>query len=140
MRNEILIQDNCVCAGQRLTIICSIVGLGSTVWKGSSFNCQLSGNEISLLHNDFRTNSAEGDCNNGEIMAQGLVILRQDCFRSQLTIVPTLSTNGQTVDCVYDNGAVESAIGQVVVNLTTGLIIIILIVIMRLSLVPGPLL
>ena len=71
-------------------------------------------------------------------MAQGLEILGQDCFRSQLTIVPRLSTNGQTVDCVYDNGAVESAIGQVVVNLTIGLIIIILIVIVRLSLVPGP--
>ena len=92
------------------------------MWKGSSFNCPLSGNEISLLHNDFHTNSAEGDCNNGEIVAQRLEILGQDCFRSQLMIVPSLSTNRQTVDCVYDNGAVEATIGQVVVNLTIGLI------------------
>ena len=118
-KNELLIRSDCICPGRSLQITCSVVGLGSTVWEGTTFDCPSSENKISLFHTGFATNSSVGSCNDG-ITARGLSVSGQNCFLSEVTIIPSSATNGQTVTCNYDNGETSMPIGTVTVNLTTG--------------------
>ena len=117
-RNEVLVQSECTCPGHILRIICSIVGGGSTVWQGSAFECPPS-DEIFLLHSDFANNGAEGECNNGAIVARAQSVIG-DCFNSQLTVLISASMQGQTLQCRRDTGLVITLIGNTTINITRG--------------------
>ena len=122
IRNEItLISSDCSCPGQSIQITCSVIGVGFTVWQGSTFNCPSSQNEISLRHISFASNNAVGECNG--ITARGLGVSEQNCYLSQLTLVLS-TTSSQTVTCIYDDLTDLITIGEVVVNLTTGKLLI----------------
>ena len=115
----ILNQSECTCPGSFLIATCSVVGGGSTVWLGSAFECSPL-DEILLLHSNYASNGAEGECNNGDIVARSQGVVGRDCFVSQLTVLVTLSMHGKSLQCVYDNGVDITIIGNVTINVTRG--------------------
>ena len=104
------------------------MGLGSTVWSGTAFDCPERGNEILLRHSQFESGGAVGECNNGMIIGHfhnrtfdGL----NSKYTSQLTIqLPSLNaTNntleGKTVECIYDNGMMVTVIDTHTITYTS---------------------
>ena len=93
---------------------CSVTGEGSTVWRGSAFDCPSSNDSIILRHTTAY-NATSGTCNNGFITWRGVSVVG-DCFISQLSIdiwayIPDLE--GTNITCVYDNGSIEVVIGTI---------------------------
>ena len=120
--------SECVCPGRELRLECTVVGLGSTVWSGTAFDCPGQGNEILLHHSQFESGRAVGECNNGMIIGRfhnrtfdGL----NSKYTSQLTIqLPSLNaTNntleGKTVECIYDNGTMGTVIDTHTITYTS---------------------
>ena len=94
-----------------LTFECTVDGAGSTVWKGSNFDCTSSNNEINLLHSRFTSvEGARGVCNNGVIQAWNLKV-ENNYYTSHLTFGAELYTGD--VRCFYDNGTQESIVGNI---------------------------
>lgn len=92
----------------------------ATVWRGSAFDCPENGNTIILLHNDFSNGMAHGDCNNGDIIAQG-VSSSGDVLTSRLSVMVTSSLDGKRVECAVDNGSMTTIVHNSTIQLTTGL-------------------
>ena len=88
------------------------------MWQGSAFECPPS-DEIFLLHSNFANNGAEGECNNGAIVARAQDVTG-DCFYSQLTVLISASMQGQTIQCLHDTGLVIALIGRTTINITRG--------------------
>ena len=115
-----MVLSECVCPGRELRLVCTVVGIGSTAWSGTAFDCPgQAHNEILLRHSQFESGRAVGECNNGMIIGRfhnrtfdGL----NSKYTSQLTIqLPSLNaTNntleGKTVECIYDNGTTATVI------------------------------
>ena len=115
------VQTGCACLGHPLIFQCSTVGGGTTVWQGSAFNCPLSSDEIHLLHSQFQSRNAVGNCNGGAIIGQALRIEEPDCFVSQLTITNiTMSFNGKRVECLHDNGRATNIIDMTEITVIYG--------------------
>ena len=92
--------NTCNCIGDTLTFECTIMTGRGTIWRGSAFNCDSSGNEIILL------NSSDDDetCNGG--MITGQVIRREgNNYTSQLNVVFSSDLIGRTIECASDNGS-----------------------------------
>ena len=120
--------SECVCPGRELRLECTVVGVGSTVWSGTAFDCPERGNEILLRHSQFESGGAVGECNNGMIIGHfhnrtfdGL----NSKYTSQLTIqLPSLNaTNNtleeKTVECIYDNGTTVTVIDTHTITYTS---------------------
>ena len=114
-----MVLSECVCPGRELRLECTVVGIGSTVWSGTAFDCPERGNEILLRHSQFESGGAVGECNNGMIIGHFHNRTFDDLnskYTSQLTIqLPSLNaTNntleGKTVECIYDNGTMVTVI------------------------------
>ena len=92
--------NTCNCVGDTLTFECTVMTGRGTIWRGSAFNCDSSGNEIILL------NSSDGDetCNSG--MITGRVIKREgNNYTSQLNVTFSSDLIGRTIECASDNGS-----------------------------------
>ena len=117
-----MVLSECVCPGRELRLQCTVVGGGITKWSGTAFDCSGQSNVILLRHSQFELGRATGECNNGMHMIIGHNLNRtfdgpSSTFTSQLIIhLPLLNpTNntleGETVECIFDNGLREMTIG-----------------------------
>ena len=124
-RNDLtlLTRISCVCPGHQLLYECTIVGsaLQYTVWKGSvlAMDCN---SEVSLRHGQFiESGYTNATCNGGDVFAR-IVNITESCYISQLIVNTSLSLNGKSVECAFDNGATEETVNSMVIRLTTGAI------------------
>ena len=117
---QLVVLSECVCPGKELRLQCTAVGGGTTVWRGTAFDCLEQSNVIVLRHIQFESGEATGVCNNGMIIGRNLNRTSDglnSTFTSQLTIhLPLLNaTNntleGKTVECIFDDGLHEMSIG-----------------------------
>ena len=116
------LQSDCTCLGFPLYYQCIVVGIGTTVWQGSVFNCPLSSDEIQLPHDQFQRNLIEY-CNNGGIVGKALRTESPNKFISQLAILNVTSAmNGTTIECVHDDGYTTRVIDKAEIAITTGII------------------
>ena len=117
---EFKISSDCSCRGYITSFQCDVTGEGYTVWRGSAFDCQLSGNEILLLHSNFVGGTVR-TCNNGKIVGRSLGVTN-NCYASQLDVNITTEMEGRTVECVYESGSsAEVIIGSSLLSITTGI-------------------
>ena len=99
-----MVTSTCACPDYSITVTCTVVGSGATVWMGSAFSCPSTNNEIILLHNRFNnSNGAHGSCNNGDIQGTTLEA-GNNSYTSKLEIKLTADILGSAIGCVYDNG------------------------------------
>ena len=115
-----LITSDCTCPGYTQVYECIVVGdfVGTTVWQGTALNCEV-GTVINLLHSEFISQEgAFGNCNDGGIVGCSLRI-ENNRYTSQLGVVVTNDMSGETIECVYDNGATTTEIGNYSINLTS---------------------
>ena len=125
---NLLRHNGCICPGDEVVYECTLCGGVATVWTGSLFNCTLSDDKITLRHSQFET--ASGACNNEEITASSVrldTVNCSQCFVSQVRFLASNAENNKTILCNYFNGTSEIVIDSATVTLTTGNIIIILI-------------
>ena len=116
--------SECVCPGKELRLECTVVGGGSTVWRGTAFDHTCRSDGIVLRHSQFES-GVKGFCNNGMITGRNVNRTFDDpnsTYISQLTIQLPLrnDTNntleeGKTVECIYDDGHHEMIIGTYMV-------------------------
>ena len=121
----LLTRTSCVCPGHQLLYECTIVGsaLQYTVWKGGvlAMDCN---SEVSLRHGQFiESGYTNATCNGGDVFAR-IVNITESCYISQLIVNTSLSLNGKSVECAFDNGAIEETVNSMVIRLTTGAITI----------------
>ena len=93
---------DCACPGYTLTFECTVMGGSGTIWRGTTFSCAESNDEIILLHSRFGLIGAFGTCNNGTVMAQG-IRAENDSYTSQLSIIVSSDVIGKSIECVYDD-------------------------------------
>ena len=94
--------------------------IGTTVWKGSAFNC--TAGEISLVHQDFTPESGpRGECNNGSIVAIGRRLgTNNECCTSRLTVRVTTDMIGKSIECFHDKVVNTTLVGSVSIKTHTG--------------------
>ena len=121
-QENVVLRSHCICPGYPLLAECTVVGsiTGTTVWRGSAFNCAEAGNEISLLHGRFL--SSEAVCNSGLIVGRGVTIQNSSCYTSQLQVMINSVMIGRTIECVHDNVGSETTIDSLTIS-TVGKII-----------------
>ena len=111
--------NDCTCPGYITSFQCTVMGDGYTVWNGSAFDCNPSGNEILLLHVNY-VNGAVRTCNNGRIIGRSLGVANER-YASRLDVNVTTEMEGKTVECVYESGSsAEIIIGFLLLSITTG--------------------
>ena len=94
------------------------MGGSSTVWTGSAFNCLHRNNEITLLHNRFKSAyGTNNSCNNGAIVGQSLFVEGNN-YTSQLNVTVTPEIAGKTVMCISDNGTTTMLLFSLVIPST----------------------
>ena len=116
--DQLVVLSECACPGGELRLEYTVVGLGSTVWSGTAFDCPGQGDEILLRHTQFES-GVEGQCTNGMIIGHShnrTFDGPNSKFTSQLIIhLPLLNaTNtleGKTVECIYDDGTTTTVTG-----------------------------
>ena len=92
------------CPGEVVNYTCTVVDttgnppLGSSVWRGTAFNCPTSSNVISLSHPLFSASAASGTCTNGAITAENVGVV-DNCFTSRLMVTASVGLNETTVEC-----------------------------------------
>ena len=103
---QLVLPENhgCACPGSVLTFNCTTVGVGTTLWRGTAFKCQSTGNQITLLNSLFASGGvgSSGACNNGDIMARG-ISADGNCYTSQLNITVSPGLNQTSVECIYSS-------------------------------------
>ena len=93
------------CPGEVVNYTCTIVDtsgnppIGSSLWRGTAFNCPGSSNAISLSHSLFNTSGgASGTCNSGALTAENVGVV-DNCYTSRLMVTVSSVLNGTTVEC-----------------------------------------
>ena len=109
--------SQCACPGETVSFLCTIIGGGTTLWKGSLFNCPSANNEVVLRHSQFST-GINGACNGGDITGQSIQVVN-NCYMSQLNVRVSSGLANTTVECAYDNGASTVTIGTTSINVVT---------------------
>ena len=94
----------CACPGSPVQYLCTVSDPGgdlSTLWRGTAFDCNVSGNQALLLHSQYTSGSAADVCNDGNftLTAQGLANVTDDCYTSVLTVNVEPGLNGRKVEC-----------------------------------------
>lgn len=103
----------CACPGSVLTFNCTTVGLGTTLWTGSAFECRNSADQIILRNSQFASGGidASGSCNNGDIVAQA-VNVDGTCHTSQLNVTVSSGLNQTSIECKYNSDEGLKTIGE----------------------------
>ena len=97
-----------------------MIGIGNTLWRGSTFNCPDTTNEIILRHSQFsRSEGTSGNCNNGAIVARSVDVVG-NCFRSQLDVNVSASFNNRNVQCDHNSNTGTRRIGTSTLNVISG--------------------
>ena len=92
------------CPGEVVNYTCTIVdsaGVGSTLWRGTAFNCPPS-NVISLTHSLFSTSGGSGTCTGGAITAESVNVV-DNCYTSELMVTVSVGLNETTVECTLSS-------------------------------------
>ena len=98
---------------------CTLVGqlIQYTVWRGSALGCS---SGISLRHGRFVTTGyANGTCNGGAVFAR-IINGTGGCFTSQLIVNTSVGSNGESVQCLYDDGQREIPVNSTTISLISG--------------------
>ena len=103
-----MVLSDCVCPGHELRLECTVVGAGTTVWRGSAFS-GCNNNEIVLLHSRLETTS--GECNNGAIVGHGIRQVGLN-YTSQLIVHLNATLRGKSLECFHDDGTKLRSIGN----------------------------
>ena len=96
------------CPGEVVNYTCTIVDtsgnppIGSSVWRGTAFDCSGSANRISLAHLLFSTSGDSGTCTSGAITAESVGVV-DNCYTSRLMVTASPALNGTTVECTLSN-------------------------------------
>ena len=106
--SQLVVLSDCVCPGHQLRLECTVVGVGTTIWRGSAFDCPSSSNRIILRHSQFESGTS-GGCNSGGIIARSINTTSDSDgikYISQLIIQldENGSLDGRTVGCGYSFG------------------------------------
>ena len=103
-----------------LTIECTIMGGGATVWQGTAFQCDSNNqNFISLRHSQFlKSFKPEGDCNNGAIVARALGVVNGS-YISELNVTASLELNNTTVECAHSYNLTETLVRSIQIIVLT---------------------
>ena len=121
-----MVLSDCVCPGDELRLECTVVGAGTTIWRGSAFSdCPGSANRIILRHSQFEIETSGVPCNLGRIIGR-IINTTSDSdgikFISQLII--QLDANdtleGRTVECVHSFTTQTNVIGTYTISYTRG--------------------
>ena len=95
------------CPGEVVNYTCTVVDtsgnppIGSSVWRGTAFNCPGSqgvSNEISLRHSLFSTSGTFASCTNGALTAESVAVV-DNCYTSRLVVTASSGLNETTVEC-----------------------------------------
>ena len=93
---------------------------GTTVWKGTAFDCPSSSHEIILLHIRFKNErGTHKACNNGTIVGQSLRV-ENTSYTSQLNVTVSSNMIGESIKCVHDDGKVATSVESSTIMPTTG--------------------
>ena len=131
MESNFLAKESCICPEamvHNLTYECTTVGPGTTIWRGTAFNCTARGHAIALRHSLFSTpQGAHGQCNNGNITGHSL---SKDSgnFTSEIHVLFNPNLLGRTIECIHNNITSYEIIGNSTIVSTTGTIDIKLII------------
>ena len=97
------------CPGEVVNYTCTAVDtsgnppFGSSIWKGTAFNCPGSPpDEIPLRQSLFSTSGASGTCTDGAITAESVGV-NGSCYTSRLMVNVSSGLNETTVECVLSN-------------------------------------
>ena len=116
--------NRCICPHEivhNLTYECTTFGTGTTLWRGTAFNCAGQGNKITLRHSLFTQDRGATDfCNSGNITGYSLRA-HNNFYTSQIVVLFTSNLIGRSVQCVYDSGSTEEVIGSSIIRTETGL-------------------
>lgn len=115
----------CACPGSVLTFSCTTVGLGTTIWTGTAFDCSNMGNQITLRNIQFASGTF-GTCNNGRISARSVEV-DGDRRTSQLNVTVLSALNETSIECQYnaaDQGIVRIGMAVLTVLQSKALIIV----------------
>lgn len=119
------VKESCLCPGatvHNLTYECTTVGHGTTLWRGTAFNCPAIDNEIALRHARFKDPGGVSDqCNNGNITGHSLRV-EGERYTSQIHIIVTPDLLGRTIECVHNNFSSYELIGNSTIVITTGIV------------------
>ena len=107
--------SNCTCEGSDQVYECRISGREATVWRGTAFNCPVTGNGIILFYN---SEVIERDCNNGAMIGR-TIRAENNTFISQLTVSVSAEMIGMNISC-YHYGSTQILIGSQLLTLTSG--------------------
>ena len=110
---------DCICEGYNSLYECTVVGGVATVWKGTTFDCSSTDNEVILFHSINSTSQPAEACNNGAIVGHAIEF-ETDTYTSQLTVQFSSELNGSTISCAHDNGVDTPVIGSTLLTITTG--------------------
>ena len=128
--SELIQLNDCICPGGEVLFECTVCGGAATVWTGNLFESECAYASIVLRHSVFEYyGSSSGECNNGAVIARSIGALDVNgsrCYSSQLTVTINIEMNNKTVTCVYNNGTTEAVVDALKINITTGIIIIIM--------------
>lgn len=123
--------EGCICSHSEvlynLTYECTTVGGGTTLWRGTAFNCAANGNEVALRHSLFRSpEGATAQCNNGNITGHSLRLDQGNCYTSKLHVVYSPDLSGCTVECAHDNvhSVQAQVIGNAIIAIKTGTLLV----------------
>ena len=99
--------NDCFCPGQDVSFECTVIGGELTLWHGNALMCQ--GGEITLLHNEFNTSAAMGECNSGEtlISARGVRVVNNS-YTSHLDVTLTPTAIGRDIACSSSDEVIDS--------------------------------
>jgi hypothetical protein len=129
MENNFFVKESCLCpeatTAHNLTYECTTVGPGTTLWRGTAFNCLANGHEIALRHTRFTTPGGASDqCNNGNITGHSLRV-EGDHYTSQIHVMFTPDLLGRTIECIHNNLDSYEVIGNSTITITTGIVYLI---------------
>ena len=102
------------CPGEVVNYTCTVVdtsgSIGSSVWRGTAFNCPTSSSVISLLHSLFNSSTGvTGTCNDGAITAESVYVV-DNCFTSRLMVNVSSGLNETTVECTLSGTRVVGSL------------------------------
>ena len=74
-----------------------------------------------MSHSQF-TSGTRDECNNGAIVGRSLSVIDDNCYTSQLSVITTVSMDGETVQCVHNNRSRDTLIGTRIIDIITGIL------------------
>ena len=105
------------CPGDKLIFECAVEGGVATIWQGIALECDISYDEIVLLHSRFNT-STSSSCSSEAVVGMSIGV-ENNLYISQLVVRVKDRMNMRQVKCVRDDGNRADLIRQQ--NITIGM-------------------